>query len=98
MDSVILINPFAVPAGEPAGEQFLAGWRAAADVMRRQEGFISTALHASLDPAAHFQFVNVGRWASAEHFQRALRAPEFQQGAAGNPYPNFPSLYRVIAE
>jgi heme-degrading monooxygenase HmoA len=43
MNTVILINPFEVPAGEE--EAALRFWKQAAEYMRRQPGFIATRLH-----------------------------------------------------
>lgn len=96
MNSVVLINPFEVSADK--GDEFLAGWREAADYLRRQEGFVSTRMHQSLDPAATFQFVNVAIWESAEHFQRAVKQPEFRELVQGMPFSNHPAIYRVIDE
>lgn len=97
MTSVVLINPFQVPDDPEAQEKFVSGWQDAAAALRQQDGFISTTLHVSLDPSARFRFVNVAVWASAEHFRRAIEASEFQQFGSRIPYPNYPSLYRVVA-
>ncbi|MFL5592910.1 MAG: antibiotic biosynthesis monooxygenase family protein [Ktedonobacteraceae bacterium] len=43
MQTVILINPFEVPAGQE--EEFLTQWREAAEHLRQAPGFISTRLH-----------------------------------------------------
>ncbi len=96
MDHVALINPFEVPVGRE--DEFVERWNQAADYLRQQEGFISTRLHESLDPAATFRFVNVAVWESAEHFQRALSTPEFQELAQDMPFSGRPALYRVISE
>ena len=95
MPPVTLINPFEVPEDE--GEEFVARWQEAADYMRRQEGFVSTRLHRSLDPRAEFRFVNVAVWESAEHFGRAVGTPEFRELAQGMPYPAHPALYESIS-
>ena len=96
MDHVTLINPFEVPTGSE--DEFLERWKEAAAYLREQVGFVSTRLHESLDPAAEFRFVNVAVWESAEHFQRALSTPEFQELAQGMPFSGHPALYRVISE
>ena len=96
MNHVTLINPFEVPAGKE--EDFVQRWKRAADYLRQQEGFVSTRLHQSLDPQAAFRFVNLAVWESAEHFQRALGTPEFQELARGMPFSGHPALYRVISE
>ena len=96
MDHVTLINPFEVPVGRE--DEFVQRWNQAADYLRQQEGFISTRLHQSLDPQAAFRFVNVAVWESAEHFQRALSTPEFQELTQGMSFSGRPALYRVISE
>lgn len=96
MESVVLINPFDVAAGQE--EEFLARWREAADYLRQQEGFVSTRLHASLDPGARFRFVNVAEWRSPAHFRRAVGTEAFAQIARSMPFTGFPGLYRVAAE
>ena len=57
MPNTILINSFEVPQGQE--EEFIRNWQVAAAQLRGAEGFISTRLHQSLDPAAPFRFVNV---------------------------------------
>ena len=96
MESVVLINPFEVAAGQE--EEFLARWREAADYLRQQDGFVSTRLHASLDPRARFRFVNVAVWRSPEHFRRAVGSEEFARIARRMPFAGSPGLYRVAAE
>ena len=97
MDHVTFINPFEVPTGKEV--EFVERWKEAADYLREQVGFVSTRLHESLDPAAAFRvYVNVAVWESAEHFQRALSTPEFQELAQTMPFPGHPALYRVISE
>jgi heme-degrading monooxygenase HmoA len=96
MESVVLINPFEVPAGQD--EAFLAAWREANDYMQRQDGFVSTRLNASLDPRARFRFVNVAVWRSPEHFRRAVGGEELRQIAQRMPFASHPGLYRVVAE
>ncbi len=96
MDGVVLINPFEVPAGRE--DEFVARWQEAADYMRRREGFVSTRLHQSLDPAAAFRFVNVAVWQSPEHFRRAVGTPEFQELVRRMPFSGHPALYRISAE
>ena len=96
MTNAVLINVFEVPAGHD--EEFLRGWQAARDVLRRQPGFVSARLHQSLDPAAAFRFVNVAEWASPEDFRRAVATPEFQELVRGMPFAGHPALYRICAE
>lgn len=96
MSPVILINPFEVPADK--NEDFVARWREAAEYLRKQEGFVSTRMHESLDPSASFRFVNVAVWESVEDFQRAVGQPKFKKLGSGIPFPNHPALYRVADE
>jgi heme-degrading monooxygenase HmoA len=96
MESVVLNNPFEVPEGQD--EAILAAWREANDDMQRQEGFVSTRLHASHDPRARFRFVNVAVWRSPEHFRRAVDSDEFRRIAGQIPFRSHPALYQVIAE
>ncbi len=96
MQTVILINPFEVLAGEE--EQFLQEWHKAAEHLRHAPGFLSTRLHESVDPQAKFRFVNVAEWESPQHFQAAMRTEAFQQIRQKMPFPAYPALYRVIAE
>jgi heme-degrading monooxygenase HmoA len=96
MPSVVLINPFEVPAGQE--EEFLTRWREAAEELRHAPGFVSTRLHESLDPQAKFRFVNVAEWESPQHFQAAMRTEAFQQIARKMPFAASPALYRVIVE
>ena len=95
MQTVILINPFEVPAGEE--EQFHKAWNEAGELLRHAPGFLSTRLHVSLDPQAKFRFVNVAQWESPQHFQAAMRSEAFQQIARKMPFTGYPALYRVIA-
>ena len=93
--SVVLINPFEVPADVP-DEQFLAGWERAADLLKSRPGFIGSRLHRSLSPDARFRFINVAEWESPQHFMAAVQTPEFKQMSQGAP-PNFPALYQVVS-
>src|SRR5437868_3708537 len=95
MPSVVLINPFEVPAGQE--EEFLTRCREAAEELRHAPGFVSTRLHASLDPQAKFRFVNVAEWESPQHFQAAMRTEAFQQIGRKMPFAASPALYRVVA-
>ena len=68
---MVLINVFEVPAGQDE-EEFLAGWEQGKAIMERQPGYLSTALHRSLDPTAQFRSINVAHWESAQDFSAAL--------------------------
>ena len=96
MDTVILINPFEVPAGEE--EAALRFWEQAAKYMRRQPGFIATRLHKAVSPDAQFTYVNIAEWESAEHFEAAISREEFKKLTEGSQkrFPHYPALYSVI--
>jgi len=96
MPNVVLINPFEVPEGQE--EAFLAGWRAAAELLQQAEGFISTRLHKSLDPTTKFRFVNVAEWTSPQQFEAAVRSARFQALAGKMPFAAYPALYTVAIE
>jgi heme-degrading monooxygenase HmoA len=91
--TVVLINPFEVPADVP-DEQFLAGWQRAADLLRTRPGFVGSRLHRALSPDARFRFVNVAEWESVEHFQAAVSDPAFAELATNAP-PNYPAVYEI---
>jgi heme-degrading monooxygenase HmoA len=95
MSKVVLINPFEVPPGQEDGA--LAFWDEVAQYIRRQPGFLSTRLHRSLDPDAHFFLVNVAEWETAEHFLAATSTPEFKRMVAPHMerFPHYPGLYEV---
>ena len=52
-EQVTLINAFMVPEGKVA--ESIAFWKKAADFMRVQPGYISTALHQAILPNAKFK-------------------------------------------
>ncbi len=95
VESTTLINMFTVP--EDKLEETITMWEQARDYLQGQPGYISTALHQSLQPDATYRLVNVAQWESAEAFMAAnakMRAeanlPEIE-----NVVPN-PALYEVI--
>ena len=92
---ITLINAFIVPQGKET--EAIAFWDKAAEFMKRQPGYVSTALHRSISPDAKFQLINVAKWESAEAFKRAsaaLRASGGLQPVEG--LVPTPSLYTVI--
>ena len=94
--SVILINPFEVPAGRE--DECLAMWQRVADYMRRQPGFVSTRLHRAIAPGARFAFVNVAEWDTAADFEHAIGSAEFERLTSGSmeQFPHYPGLYEII--
>jgi heme-degrading monooxygenase HmoA len=94
MAHAVLINVFEVPQGRD--EEFMAGWEKARQFMGQQRGYVSTALHRSLDPAARFRYINVAVWETPEDFYAALNDPEFVAMRNATPFPHYPSVYTVI--
>ncbi|MEH3146051.1 MAG: antibiotic biosynthesis monooxygenase [Methylobacterium frigidaeris] len=95
-DGVVLINAFEIPPTDEAAA--VAYWERAADFMRAQPGFLSTALHRALMPTARFPLVNLATWASAQDFQAAVSHPDFRAltGPETERFPHHPGLYTVI--
>jgi heme oxygenase (mycobilin-producing) len=94
-EPLVRINAFEVPADQ--AEQFIAAWEQTRDYLQSQPGYVDTVLHQAVTPTADFQFVNVGRWQSAQEFSAATQSPGFRQVAAGLAgYRPHPGLYRVI--
>jgi heme-degrading monooxygenase HmoA len=96
MPQAILINVFEVPEGRD--EEFLAGWEEGKRFMEQQPGYVSTALHRSLDPAARFRYINIAVWESPEHFSAALNHPEFSAYRERVPFAHHPSVYTIIGQ
>lgn len=96
MSQAVLINVFEVPVERD--EEFLVGWEMGKRLMEQQPGYVSTALHRSLDPQATFRYINIAVWDSAQHFQAALTSPEFAAYRDRVPFPHYPSVYTVIRQ
>jgi heme oxygenase (mycobilin-producing) len=96
MAQAILINVFEVPEGRD--DEFLMGWEKAKQFMEQQPGYISTALHRSLDRAARFRHINIALWEKPEDFQAALNHPVFVALRNATPFAHYPSLYTVIRQ
>ncbi len=92
---VVLINPFTVPSDKL--EEAIVLWEQGRDFLREQPGYISTALHQSLQPDAQYRLINVAKWESME----AFNAANAKMRSAGVLSPvegvtNSPALYTVI--
>lgn len=96
MAQATLINVFEVPEGRD--EEFLAGWEQAKQFMEQQPGYVSTALHRSLDSQARFRYINVAVWATPQDFQAALNHPTFVALRDATPFAHYPSVYTVIRQ
>ncbi len=92
---VILINPFIVPSGKL--EAAIELWEQGRDFLKTQPGYISTALHQSVQDDAQYRLINVAKWKSVAAFRAA--SEKMRQAAALTPVAGVtsaPSLYKVI--
>ncbi len=88
---VVLINTFLVEPTE--AEAFQAGWGKAAEVLRRQPGFVSTTLHRPVGTPR--LWVNYAVWESASTFAAALATPEFRAVAGTMKQVGFRRIYQA---
>ncbi len=86
---VVLINIFEVPAAE--GEAFQRRWTAAADVLRKKPGFLSTTLHQGT--AGSRLWLNRAEWRSLKDFAQAMGSDDFLAIAKTISYPGFRRVY-----
>jgi heme-degrading monooxygenase HmoA len=94
-EALVLINAFEVPVAE--AERFIAAWEKTRDYLMSQPGYVDTALHQAVTPNAEFQFVNIGRWQTAEDFLAATQSPGFREVAMGlTGFRPHPALYRIV--
>ena len=96
MANLVLINPLEVPEGRD--DEFIESWKAVRDFVSRRKGFVSTALHRSLNPKARFRFVNVALWDTSEDFRAAIGSEEFRELRKDFPFCAYRELYEVIHE
>ena len=98
MDGNSLVEPCRgryVPAAD--AERFIAGWELTRDYLMSQPGYVDTALHQPVTPNADFQFVNIGRWQTAEDFLAATQSQGFREAAMGlTDFRPHPGLYRIV--
>jgi hypothetical protein len=71
-DPLVLINTFEVSHED--AERFICRLGKEAGLPCRSAWYVDTALHQAVTPNADFQFVNIGRWQTAEDFQTATQA------------------------
>ena len=94
-EPVTLINVFEVPAGKET--EAVKFWENAASFMKKQPGYISTALHQSVQTDAKFHLINIAKWESIDAYKTASSARKAQ---AGSKPPEglipSPALYTVI--
>ena len=92
---VTFVNAFELPAGRV--EEFLAHWRARAELAAGAPGFRDARLHRALDPHTRFQLVNIAHWDSAEAWRAAVDDPRFRRLLSASPgfAVAHPALYQV---
>lgn len=77
--------------------RFLDSWEKANDVLRKQPGFVSTALHRAVSANPDFRFVNVSRWENEDAFRSATQSDEFHGASARlAPFALHASAYEVV--
>lgn len=96
MANLVLINPFEVPEGRDG--ELIESWKAVHNYVSRRKGFVSTALHRSLNPKARFRFINVALWETAEDFHAAIGSEEFRELRKNSTFPAYRELYEVVHE
>lgn len=89
------INCFTVPAGQE--DKFISLWKQANQHMQQQPGYVSHKLYKSLQPDAHFRFINHAQWESFDAWKSA-HSSEFRAMVSGPEWQAFtstPALYDV---
>ena len=86
---VLLIEPFAVPAG--GEEPFLAGWDVLRERFAARRGYLGAQLYRGPD-----RFVAVVRWSSPLMYARTLQQQEVRDAVAALPFPGRPALYLPV--
>ncbi len=79
--SVVLINVFTID--EEDEKSLLTAWKADAEFMKKQPGYISTQMHRAI--AGSMTFLNYAVWESIEDFRNAFTNPEFQKHLSSYP-------------
>ncbi|MCH8619499.1 antibiotic biosynthesis monooxygenase family protein [Undibacterium sp. TS12] len=92
---VVLINLFTVDPVDEAG--FLDAFTAAAGMLTKQPGFISTQLHRAIGDSP--TYLNYVVWESTEMVRAALTRPEFVAMLSGYPSSVVarPHLFQKVA-
>jgi heme oxygenase (mycobilin-producing) len=78
-------------------DRFLDSWEKANEFLRKQPGFVSTALHRAVSANPDFRFVNVSCWESDDAFRAATQSQDFRD-ASGRllPFPIHASAYEIV--
>jgi heme-degrading monooxygenase HmoA len=92
---IVLVNVFTLDKEDE--ESFLGAWRADAEFMKRQPGFIWAQLHRALGESP--AYLNYAVWESAAHFRAAFTHPQFREGLSAYPSSAVasPHLFQKVA-
>ena len=92
---VVLVNVFTVDKADE--DALLVAWKADAEFMKRQPGFISTQLHRAIGDSPIY--LNYAVWESTAHFRAAFMNPEFRKGLSAYPRSTVasPHLFQKLA-
>ncbi len=78
-------------------KRFLDSWEKANEFLKKQPGFVSTALHQAVSANPDFRFVNISHWESDDAFRKATMSPEFQERSGRlAAFPIHAAAYEVI--
>lgn len=93
---VSLFNCFEVPAG--LDDEFLRLWTEVNAYMVTKRGYVSHELHRSLQPDAHFRFLNHAMWESPEDLSAAhdVGFRELVSRTEWSAFRSTPALYEVV--
>ena len=92
---VVLVNVFTVDAHEQ--DAVVEAWKADAEWMKKQPGYISTQMHKAVGDSS--MFLNYAVWDSVADFRAAFSNPEFKNALSHYPASavTAPHLFEKIA-
>jgi heme-degrading monooxygenase HmoA len=92
---IVLVNVLTLNKEDE--ESLLTAWRADAEFMKRQPGFISAQLHRAIGESP--TYLNYAVWESTGHFRAAFTHPKFREGLAAYPSSAVasPHLFQKVA-
>ena len=78
-------------------DRFLDSWEKANEFLKKQPGYVSTALHEAVSANPDFRFVNVSCWESDDAFRKATQSQHFRE-VSGRlaPFPIHASAYEIV--
>ncbi|QBD76894.1 antibiotic biosynthesis monooxygenase [Ktedonosporobacter rubrisoli] len=92
MQPVVLMNVFEVPSGSE--QTFLLWWKEHSELFRDEPGFINAWLYRSVSDDAHFSFINIAHWETADCLA-AARAKHITGHPAPPDIKGHPALYAL---